>query len=1132
MERAIIRQALSRATDVGDYALLADALGFAPVQHPIDYLSEASSELATRLKPLAGSLSRVGGFEFSRAHAGLWVAVLPQWGEREADRERARRRVAKSLVELAPASDRNVLLVLTANGATDIEVVLPRRRSNGSLGTVRALVNRPNPTRHHLELLESLILNPDDSTADITRRWSDAFNVEKVTKSFYLEFRGLRDRLVEVLKSENPANPLLGVADGETAESDLRRYVTRNLGRVLFLWFIQSKGWLNGDAHYLLNLYNTRCRTNHEHDFYRETLIPLFFDALAKKPHHRPKAAQALGELPYLNGGLFIQTAFEDRLYGEEREHVNVVIPNDVFDPRVHDPKTPTVLGLLASYRFTTRESTPDDQSLDPDPELLGKVFENLNEDRKKTGTFYTPREVVRFMCREALDGYLRDRTGVASETLDALRLEALDPAATDLRLAVEERARLQRALLEVKVCDPAVGSGAFPVGMLQEIIQLLIGIEQSADVSVSVGGQRVAEWKERVIINCLYGVDINPEAVEICHLRLWLSMVIDADKPVPLPNLDFRFEVGDSLVDQIAGMPLLDSLPAAEQSALALGSLSDAQSELERLRRDYALATDPDEARGLRAAVKAAQIEAVRTQIDELIVQCQAAARGRHTRLSELRHLGAVGAQTRKPQRAAEEMGKRVAMLKDIRKQLSPEAPYKRPFLWPVEFPEVFESGGFDIVVGNPPYVRMELHNNSSDAYLRSAFGEVFSPRADLLVYFFARSEQIMRRDGHLAFITSSSFLKRQFGVPLRDHLARTMSLLCCVDFGELPVFDATVEALVIIAKKADPKGNSVRCVQLEPVVLRDTGRNRVTLTEVRTALESLVEHVRDRSLVIAQELLTSARWRFESEAVLRLLHRLLVSGRPLGEVLAGRQCAGIKTGLNEAFVLSSSERERLVGQDPGSSALIRPWIRGADVTPGRVQWHGQYLIYSGRGVEIERYPAVHRHLELFRERLEQRATSGLHPWYELQQPQEGFADRFLEPKLVWPDIAREVRFGWDEAGLLPDMTVFTAFNPPHELLGLLNSQTGRFLIHQLTGTLPGGFTRLKQDYLAPFPVPEVDAVVRSELSIGSALDAEEAMVRARWDRAAVTAWRLSEEDEATLQEWFHSKAVGSQVR
>ena len=500
-----------------------------------------------------------------------------------------------------------------------------------------------------------MILNSGDSTPTITRRWSDAFNVEKVTKSFYLEFRALRDRLVEMLSTENPKNLLLAVGSNETVQSDLHRYVTRNLGRMLFLWFIQCKGWLNGDTHYLQNLFLKRCRTGGNHNFYRETMIPLFFEAIARKPQDRTEAARSLGNLPYLNGGLFNQSLFEDRLYGEEREHVNVVLSNEAFDPRAHSPEAPTVLGLLSSYRFTTRESTPDDQSLDPDPELLGKVFENLNEDRKKTGTYYTPREVVRFMCRQALDGYLREVAGVNDETLHGLRLEAIDPAATETRLSQEQRTNLRNALLGVKVCDPAVGSGAFPVGMLQEIVQLLIGIEQSADVAVSIGGQLVAEWKEKIITNCLYGVDINPEAVEICHLRLWLSMVIDADRPVPLPNLDFRFEAGDSLVDRIAELPLRNSLPAADQTDLALGETSAALHETERLREKYAVVNDPAEARHLRAEIREAQLDLVRSQIDEAIAQCKVAAKDHHATIGKLRRLGEEGSNSRKTQKKAD---------------------------------------------------------------------------------------------------------------------------------------------------------------------------------------------------------------------------------------------------------------------------------------------------------------------------------------------------------------------------------------------------------------------------------------------------------------------------------------------
>lgn len=1148
VKRVILRQALSKATHIDAYASLVEALGFSSIEHPIDYLSDTSSEMTKRLKSLAYSLSRVGGFESERTRAGLWVAVLPQWVDRNAHRERARRRLAKTLVELAPARDRNLLLILTAEAVEDIEIVLPRRRSNGSLGTVRALVSRSNPTRHHLELLESLILIPGDTRANITRRWSDAFNVEKITKGFYLEFRALRDRLVEVLIRENPENPLLAIRDNAAALSDLRRYVTRNLGRVLFLWFIQSKGWLDNDSHYLLNLYNSRCRTGRDYNFFRDALIPLFFEALAKKPEHRSETLRLLGNLPYLNGGLFNQTGFEDKLYGEEREHVDVIIPNAVFDPRMHASNAPTVLGLLSSYRFTTRESTPDDQSLDPDPELLGKVFENLNEDRKKTGTYYTPREVVRFMCREALDGYLRHVTGIKEETLEALRLEALDPAATDIRLSPEERVRLEKALLEVKVCDPAVGSGAFPVGMLQEIIQLLIGIEQSADVSISVGGQRVAEWKEGVITNCLYGVDINPEAVDICHLRLWLSMVIDADRPVPLPNLDFRFEAGDSLVDRIADLPLLNSLPSQIQMTIAVGGVPEAIHEMEKTRAKYALTDDPGEARRLRAAVKEAQLNAVRVQIDELIDQCSAAAKERATSLKRILQLGPEEACTRKTQNKIAVLGKTIDILKQFHAHLTPDAPYKKPFLWPVEFPEVFENGGFDIVVANPPYVRQEkLEPEDQQAYA-ATYPEVYKGTADLLVFFFARAVHILKKNGRLAFITSNKFHRAGYGEGLRNYLPRELSVEHVVDFGDLEVFDAIAYPSILVASKKAPRAETTtRVARLAHVIRRDLAEmgmpeNPATVRERLENLDDLLE--RDGIADFPQVLLRRDGWVLEDPKHVRLFDRLMEMGTPLGEFVKGRMYYGIKTGLNEAFVIDGAKRAELISADPKSADLIKPWLRGKDIKRWRPEWAGLYVIAIQSSADVanknvwqhaktEReartafkaaYPALHDYVSRFEDRLRPRADQGRW-WWELRSCT--YYAEFEQPKLIWATITPEPRFLWDDSGFYTNQKCYIAPGLPKWATAIMNSQL-MFVLAAGTrlSEKQGGFYEWEKKYMAVLPIVTPDSRLKNELSAAVDLSSREPGIHdAQVDNLVASLYGVTAAEQRLIDQWVKAR-------
>jgi hypothetical protein len=1031
-----------------------------------------------------------------------------------------------------------VLLVLTAEGVDDIEIILPRLRANGSLGTVRALVSRSEPTRYHLELLEALILEQDDQTASITRRWSVAFSVEKVTKSFYLEFKALRDRLVGALQSENPGSPLLAIEDGdERAQSELRRYVTRNLGRVLFLWFIQSKGWLDGDSHYLANLYNTRCRVGGSHDFFTGTLIPLFFDALAKKPEERPKAASALGELPYLNGGLFIQSTFEDLLYGPDRKHVDMVVPNELFDPRVHSPEAPTVLGLLSSYRFTTQESTPDDQSVDPDPELLGKVFENLNEDRRKTGTFYTPREVVRFMCRATLDGYLRNLAGVNDATLRDLRLEALDPTATDIRLSPEERSRLEKALLDVKVCDPAVGSGAFPVGMLQEIVQLLIGIEQSADVTVSVGGQRVAEWKEKVITNCLYGVDINPEAVEICHLRLWLSMVIDAERPVPLPNLDFRFEAGDSLVDRIAELPLEDSLGAGTQASLVLTDAS--LPELQKLRAEYALADDPKGARRLRLAIRDAQRDVVGHQVDHLITETENFIKELETRLRRAGGPKAKKVAVRRINKRTDDMRARLAVLERVGEHVAGNALYKKPFLWPVEFPEVFDRDGFDIVIGNPPYVRQEkLAPEDQEAYAAS-FPEVHKGTADLLVYFFARAIHILKPGGRLALITSNKFHRAGYGEGLREHLPKAMTIEHVIDFGDLAVFDAIAYPSIFVGANCAPRPDSTLvAARLGHVVRRELAKSGAheNVASVRERLADLGRLVEENGILdFPQVLLRRDGWVLEDPELARLMDRLMQAGKPLGEFVEGRMYRGVVTGRNKPFEIDEAKREELIGADPRSEELIKSWLRGKHIKRWRPEWAGLYVIFTRRGTRIDDYPAIKRHLERWRETLTPKATSdqegpgrkpGSYEWYEIQDAIAYYTE-FEQPKIVWAAISPEPRFLWDTEGFYVNDKANIITGVDRWLVAILNSTLMHVLgAARLMPERQGGNYEWKPTPVASLPIITPSESEREMLSAAvDASVAEPGLHDAAIDEIVASVYRLTETENALLDQWVDGR-------
>ena len=526
---------------------LAAFLGFEPIPNPEDRLAGLLSGglkqyLRGRDEQTYGvsELYRVGRRKAAPAEAGLWVGVLSEWGYRSTDRDRSRRRVTRALVE--QVTDRRSLALLVPPPGDDrreAELVFPRTQvgsSKGAVTSVRAHLDLDNPTRFHRDLLRGLRVPPGANLLDVSRAWQQEFSVERVTTRFYQEYAAVRDRIAEALLANNRDHPVVK----SFTEEEARAWATRQMGRVLFLWFLQAKRWLGepggrGSVTYLRDLWHKRADAE-DGEYYRGILVPMFFDAMATGSSSRNEPPHPGLCAPYLNGGLFRRNALEDRIH----DAGEVTLPDEVFDPYSDEDdgsddeegREKTLLGLLSRYRFTTRESTPDDQSVDPDPELLGRVFENLyqGDERKGTGTYYTPREIVHFMCREALDGYLRDATGVEQSTLNVLRQEAVGSRDEYERIPDIPADALVDALETVRVCDPAVGSGAFLLGALQEVVVLRRGIlfSQRSYVEPHELYQMVSDWKRRIIENSLYGVDINPEAVEICRLRLWLSMVLD----------------------------------------------------------------------------------------------------------------------------------------------------------------------------------------------------------------------------------------------------------------------------------------------------------------------------------------------------------------------------------------------------------------------------------------------------------------------------------------------------------------------------------------------------------------------------------------------------------------------------
>ena len=1141
---------------------LAAFLGFEPIPNPEDRLSgPLSGGLKQFLRGRGDGgfgvreLYRVGSRRADPAEAGLWVGVLDDWGDRSADRDRSRRRITRALVE--HVADRRALALLvppSTDPRREAELVFPRTQtgsSNGAVTSVRAHLDLHSPTRFHRDLLRGLRISPGASLLDVSKVWQQQFSVERVTTTFYQEYAAVRDRIVDALLAHNQDHPVVKSFN----KGDARAWATRQMGRVLFLWFLQAKRWLGepegmGSVTYLLDLWDRREDTQ-DGEFYRGILSPMFFDAMATGSSSRGEHP-VLGFVPYLNGGLFRRSALEDRI----NDGGELSLPDEVFDPEDDN----SLLGLLSRYRFTTRESTPDDQSVDPDPELLGRVFENLyqGDERHDTGTYYTPREIVHFMCREVLDGYLRGRTGVDQSTLDALRLEAVGSRDEYQALPDIPADALVDALETVKVCDPAVGSGAFLLGAIQEMVSLRRGIlfSQRTYVEPQEFYQMVSDWKRRIIENCLYGVDINPEAVEICRLRLWLSMVLDMDDPPPansdwaLPNLDFQIVAGDSLVDRVAGVTFRESWPTPKGLQLGL----ELQDKLQRLENNIAQRRrefegthrNPRRLRELRDLIARDQREVVRLHLLDALEKAEGG----------LEALNKNGQPTKSALRKANGLRERIrSLLENV--ESKDFALVQKPFLWPIAFPDVLREGdvnaGFDIVLANPPYVRQERLDAEDQRSYEEAFPEVHTGMADILVYFYACALQVLRPGGWMSFITSNKFMRAGYGAGTREHLPASLRIQRVIDFGDLPLFEANGKAIaaypaVLVGSRSDDADkHALKVADLAGPIRKAISEDnlKVNTESVRGVLEDLDGLLAKAEISpFPQVLLKRDGWVLEDPALTRLFERLMNQGKPLGEFVHGRIYYGVKTGLNKAFVIDQDKRDELIEDDARSAELIKPWLRGRDIKRWKADWAGRYVIFTRRGVDIDEYPAIKDHLSWWRSELAPKAAVGQsdpgrkpgdYQWYEIQDS-IAYYHEFARPKIVFNHFINSASFAYDTSGAYHNNACSFAVPPSPSLAAIVNSSVGWWLLSHLCTPLQNGYMQVFVQFLEQLPVPSLPGEIDRRLAeyvetLATGVDAPD--IEREIDTLVFEAYGLSPQERKLVLDWLGERreALGTEM-
>ncbi len=832
------------------------------------------------------------------------------------------------------------------------------------------ILGRGQPCRTPAERLDGLGKRGRDATLDDLLK---AFKVEPLFKEFFKDYGRVFDEV------ENLIRPTL--KDKET----LRLFTQRLFNRLMFLAFIERKGWLKIEKRtdYLAALWDLyEERRNKDRGFYRDHLIPLFFEGLNQPDRPAGHADRRFGCVPYLNGGLF------DKAEDGTDDRPEIIIPDSALAAIQKE--------LFERYNFTVAESTPLDVEVAVDPEMLGMVFEELVTGRHEQGSYYTPKPIVSFMCRQALVEYLVSCCGKE----DRASLEAFVHEHKADRLRDAEA--ILAALKKVTVCDLACGSGAYLLGMLHELLELrtcLFTTTQKLD------GVTAHARKLEIIEHNLYGVDKDPFAVNIARLRLWLSLAVEYDgtqPPPALPNLDFKIEQGDSL-----------SAPAPADVLRDAGSLPLLLPTV----RDFAV----KKAKFLTA--HGAKKEALRTEI------------------TVLKH--------------------------SLKTWLATEGPADA-FHWALEFAEVFlpegslnSCGGFDIVVANPPYVRMELIKPQKPI-LRKRFPHVHAERADLYVYFYARAHDLLRDGGTAAFISSNKWLRAGYGESLRQHLLDAQAFRVVMDFGELPVFEAAATDAAIFIWKKEPRGESATCWAM----VKDLDR---------CFAEGVRAHFLRLTVPVPAVQFGKGKPRLATSATADLRGRMEKSGQRLGEMLSGQICRGVVTGLNEAFIIPQAKRDELIAETPAAAEIIKPMLAGDDLRHYELHYRGTHLIYAFHGLDIRRYPSIERYLRPFKKQLEARATE--QEWYDLQQPQMAYRNWFDGAKILYPEIGKELRFVLEKDGRYLNNKCFFLPSTDWFLLAVLNSASVFAYLKEVCALLgdkdAGGRLEFRAQYLETLPIP-----------------------------------------------------------
>ncbi len=899
-----------------------------------------------------------------------------------------------------------------------------------------------------------------------------SLDIKEVNKEFYASIKERFDALVGIVKQRVK----------KYDETEIKQFAIRLIGRYIFCWFLKEKEIIPNQ---LLSSEIVKYN-NHFHQTY---LQKLFFGTLNSRINERKwlfdedaKNRNLFEKIPYMNGGLFDKTK-EDDIFA------NLEINDWLIN----------FIEVLENYDFTVDESSLQYQQLAVDPEMLGRIFENLmasqspdteeaaNNKRKAYGAFYTPRDIVDYMVEESLKTFLANKLNINSDELN--------PAFSSLPVWPEKlnkyKKAAENALINIKILDPACGSGAFPIGVLHKLIQLRQLLNLYANTY---------QLKKDILSQNIYGVDIMPMAVEIARLRAWLSLIVEEDYKGEkissnfgidaLPNLEFKFMQGNSLLDTFEGIKILnEKLLQYNSNNIEHDIRKNTNDKIRLLQTKYFALRNAGKLHTIEAKTVEKQLLENKILLDKLSKSKVHEPAASYSifgnkdnsiniaeKLEELqKEYFSTSDKERKKELKSEiethewnliitslnEAGK-TNKIKDLVKLKDQNVkPY---FLYKLNFPEVFsENGGFDIVIGNPPYVRQE----SIDSYFKPKYienhPEVGGGTADLYVYFFDSALSVVNNNGIIIFITLNKFLKTQYGIGLRNKL-KEINVDMIIDFFELPVFEASTDtAITKIINQPDK--NSTRYYPVK-------------------SLDNL-----DLNIIIKGNYLKVIKdereWKFidlEQEIILKKYFENSIS---LKDFTENKIYSGIKTGLNSAFIISNQEKNKLIKLDPNSDQILKKFANSTSInkynviTDSNKCWFinshngilikitdylagkkhfGSKLYYNHLGQDIlvinteengnkvrinrvlvkQNFPNVYKHLKKFESDLKIRGDQG-EDWTNLRNCD--YVYQMYLPKIIYIHTAKYHKFYLDEEGMIINNSCYMIISDCKYLFFYLNS-------------------------------------------------------------------------------------------